>query len=419
MTATEPTENVGDVPVVTKKLVGHVDNSAYPQITVDIQLTLTTPAKAAGPVPVIMELRVRPAAAAGATPAAPPPGAGGPTLAAAGAREGLGLRDPRPEQHPGRQRRRADARDHRPGQQGPAAQARRLGRAARPGPGARAARSTTSRPTRPWTRSRSGIEGLSRYGKAALVAMAYDPRFAIGFIGSSGAGGAKLHRRNFGELVENVAGSGEYHWMAGNYPQVRRPAHAERPAGGLPTSWSRCARRGRCSSASGRSRWKARLGGRQGDVPGRRRRRPGVPAARQEGPRAPTEFPPMETALVDGEIAFRQHGGGHTTGPNWPTFLTFATATSRAPRSAPQPNSLARPRGLARRVENLGDDQVVVERRQPVRRRLPRTTAGRVQLDHVRQPAVRGSGVSACSASFGSAPASAVAASRNRWPWSP
>jgi dipeptidyl aminopeptidase/acylaminoacyl peptidase len=49
---------------------------------------------------------------------------------------------------------------------------------------------------------RVGIEGLSRYGKAALVTMAYDPRFAIGFIGSSGAGGAKLYRRNFGEQVK-------------------------------------------------------------------------------------------------------------------------------------------------------------------------------------------------------------------------
>jgi hypothetical protein len=48
-------EKNGEVPVVTKKLVGHVDNSSYPQITVNIQLTLTTPADATSPVPVMME----------------------------------------------------------------------------------------------------------------------------------------------------------------------------------------------------------------------------------------------------------------------------------------------------------------------------------------------------------------------------
>jgi hypothetical protein len=37
-----------------------------------------------------------------------------------------------------------------------------------------------------------------------------------------------------------------------------------------------------------------------------------------------TEFPPIETALIDCEVSFRQHGGGHTPGPNWPTFLKFA-----------------------------------------------------------------------------------------------
>ena len=40
--------------------------------------------------------------------------------------------------------------------------------------------------------------------------------------------------------------------------------------------------------------------------------------------RLTAEFPEVETALIDGEIAFRQHKGGHTTGPNWPTFLKFA-----------------------------------------------------------------------------------------------
>ena len=48
-------ETNGDVPVITKQLVGHVDNSSYPQITVDMQLSLTTPANAKGPVPVILE----------------------------------------------------------------------------------------------------------------------------------------------------------------------------------------------------------------------------------------------------------------------------------------------------------------------------------------------------------------------------
>ena len=78
-----------------------------------------------------------------------------------------------------------------------------------------------------------GIEGHSRYGKAAIVAMADDKRFAIGFVGSSGEGGAKLHRRNFGEQVENVAAPSEYHWMAGQLPQVLRPAHGERSARGF------------------------------------------------------------------------------------------------------------------------------------------------------------------------------------------
>jgi hypothetical protein len=68
-----------------------------------------------------------------------------------------------------------------------------------------------------------GIEGHSRYGKAALVTMAYDPRFAIAYVSSSGMGGANLYSRNFGERVENVAGTSEYHWMAGNFLKYAGP----------------------------------------------------------------------------------------------------------------------------------------------------------------------------------------------------
>jgi hypothetical protein len=36
------------------------------------------------------------------------------------------------------------------------------------------------------------------------------------------------------------------------------------------------------------------------------------------------EFPNIETAVMTGDIAFRQHSAGHTPGPNWPVFLEFA-----------------------------------------------------------------------------------------------
>ena len=78
--------------------------------------------------------------------------------------------------------------------------------------------------------------------------MAFDPRFAIGFVSSSGEGGAKLHRRKFGETVENVADAGEYHWMAGNYLKYAGPL-TRTSCRWTRTSWSRCARRVLCSSA--------------------------------------------------------------------------------------------------------------------------------------------------------------------------
>src|SRR5262245_51336576 len=65
----------GEIPIITKRLVGHVDNSAYPQVVVDIQLTLNTPANARSPVPVVMQFggfaAGRGAAGRGPSPAAP------------------------------------------------------------------------------------------------------------------------------------------------------------------------------------------------------------------------------------------------------------------------------------------------------------------------------------------------------------
>ena len=71
-----------------------------------------------------------------------------------------------------------------------------------------------------------GVMGHSRGGKAALVAQVDDPRFAISFISSSGAGGADLYRRNYGETTGNIAGTSEFHWFAGNFMRYGAAGHS-------------------------------------------------------------------------------------------------------------------------------------------------------------------------------------------------
>jgi hypothetical protein len=167
-----------------------------------------------------------------------------------------------------------------------------------------------------------GIEGLSRYGKAALVTMAYDERFAIAFVGSSGQGGAKLLRRNFGEQVENISSSGEYHWMAGNFLKYAGPLTAKDLPVDAHELIAMCAPRPvfiSCGSPRIEGNWVDDKGQFMGAVEA-------GPVYRLLGKKdlGTTEFPPMETALIEGDIGFRQHSGGHTTGPNWPTFIEFA-----------------------------------------------------------------------------------------------
>lgn len=312
-----------DTPVVSKKIIGHVNNSAYPLVNVDIQLSLTTPVKATGPVPVMMELSfvfppgfrppAQPAPPASSSPPDPPwqqqvlsRGWGYASLIPTSVQpdNGAGLTlgiigltnkgQPRGLDDWG------------------ALRAWAWG-------ASRALDYFESDKT--VDAKRVGLEGHSRYGKAVLVAMAYDPRFAVAYVSSSGAAGAKLHRRNWGELVENIASSGEYHWMAGNYLKYAGPlnwndlpvdAHelialcAPRPvfigAGDKGDYWVDA--RGMFMAAAAAGPVYKLLG--KEDL--------GV-----------SEFPAIETTLIDGDVAYRQHRGGHTTAPNWPTFLNFAS----------------------------------------------------------------------------------------------
>lgn len=171
--------------------------------------------------------------------------------------------------------------------------------------------------------SRLGIEGLSRYGKAAVVAMAYEPRFAISFIGSSGAGGTKLLRRNLGEQVENLAGSGEYHWFAGNFIKYAGPLTKNDLPVDAHQLVALCAPRPIFISAGApdvEGQWVDAKGMFLGGM-----HAGSVYRLLGKNDLGAKEFPAQETTLTDGEIAFRQHEGGHTTVPNWPYFLRFAS----------------------------------------------------------------------------------------------
>ena len=331
-------DTAGPSPTLTKVLVGHVDNSSYPLIEVNIQLTLTTPENAKGPVPVIMELGLSADARAA-------------MLAHLTEAQRSTLADP-----------------------GPSWQSQVLAKGwgyavlipasiqADSGDGLTQGIIGLTNKGQPrklddwgalrawaWGASRAldyfatdssvdatqvGIEGLSRYGKATLVAMAYDPRLAIAFVGSSGEGGAKLSRRNFGEQVENLASSNEYHWMAGNFLRFAGPLTANDLPVDSHELIALCAPRPVFIS-SGSQQVEGGWVDAKGMFLGAVGAGPVYALLGKQGLRTAI-MPPLETSLADGDIAFRQHRGGHTTGPNWPAFLNFAARYLKSSGSAGQ-----------------------------------------------------------------------------------
>jgi len=340
-------ETNGDIPVLTRQLIGHVDNSAYPPVSVDIQLNLSTPANADKPVPVMMELMFifgpgfgRGTNAFGTNNPArrlPPPNLGsGPTWQQQVLAKGWGYATLVPT---------SVQADNGAGLTKGIIGLVNKGQPRKPDDwGAlRAWAWGVSRALDYFETDKSvdatrvALEGHSRYGKATLVAMAYDPRLAVAFVSSSGEGGAKLHRRDWGEIVENVAGAGEYHWMAGNFIKYAGPLNWNDLPVDSHELIALCAPRPVFIS-SGSTNGDAWV-----DAKGM------FLAAAAAGPvymllgkkdMGTNEFPPIETALVDGDIAFRQHTGGHTPGPNWPTFLTFAERYFKT--SQPPPNNVRR-----------------------------------------------------------------------------
>jgi hypothetical protein len=318
-------EKNGDRDVVTRKLVGHVDNSSYPAIKVNIDLTLTTPANVRGRVPVMMEFGFVFPPGFRFPPGFVPPKQIGPTWQQQLLAKGWGYAILIPTSYQA---------DNGAGLTKGIIGLCNKGQPRKPDDWGTlrawawgAGRALDYLETDKSVDSKQvGIEGLSRYGKAALVTMAYDQRFAIGFIGSSGEGGAKLHRRNFGELVENLAGSGEYHWMAGNFLRYAGPLTWNDLPVDAHELIALCAPRpvfisyGASEGMGAEGKWVDQRGSFMAEVAAG-----SVYRLLGKKDLGTSEFPPIETALITGELAFRQHSGGHTAGPNWPTFLEWAS----------------------------------------------------------------------------------------------
>ncbi len=194
---------------------------------------------------------------------------------------------------------------------------------------------------------RTAIEGHSRWGKTALLAGALDTRWSIVWPSCSGAMGASLEMRDWGETIDNVLGAAEYHWMAGNFfkyagkwNSMPVDAHelialvAPRPifvTGGTNDQWSDP----------------------KGEFLAAKAAEPVYQLLGKHGLGA-TQMPAPDVALTSGELAFRNHEGGHTDAMDWPVFLNFA-----ARYFTPGSNNL--------RVARIFSDGMVLQRGQPVR----------------------------------------------------
>lgn len=368
-------EVVGRIPVVAKQIIGHVDNSEYPLINVDINMMLVVPANVKGPVPVLMMFG-RPSFPAPAQPSpehmeklnaafkdmmikhdpslkaifdqypaytpvtrlqgpnffAPPVNGESPSteqLLAAG--WGYVTIDPASIQ--------ADngagttkgiiglvnkGQPRKPDDWG-ALRAWAWG----------AARGLDYLETDAAVDAkRVGIEGVSRYGKAALVAMAFEPRFAIGLIGSSGKGGTTLHRRVFGEAVESLAG-GFYYWMAGNYMKygAEESTSGRKTGCDLPVDSHElialCAPRPTFISygipEKGDAKWLDQQGSYMATIAaGEVFKLLGTKDLGVSNDYIKEKMPPVNKDMLDGHLAWRQHDGGHTDWPNMQHFIPWA-----------------------------------------------------------------------------------------------
>jgi hypothetical protein len=328
-------EVIGGQPVTVERLTGRADNRAFPAIEVAIGLTLILPAQTSRQgVPLLIMF----ASPRFVTPADPRVA----TLIAAG--WGVALLDTGTVQA-----------DTGAGLRAGVIGLANRGRPRAPGDwgalrawGWGASRALDHLLTRPEIDgARIGIEGVSRWGKAAMVTAAFDTRFSAVLIGSAGEGGISPYGRSFGEALENLASSGGYHWFAGAFLRYAADAPQRRTAADLPVDahhlLSLIAPRPAFVSygipAAGDAKWLDQQGSFMATVAaGKVWRLLGARDLGRGDDYQRAVMPPVNTGLLDGTLAWRQHDGGHTDAPNIAHFIRWAEAQwALRPPAAPAP----------------------------------------------------------------------------------
>ena len=173
-----------------------------------------------------------------------------------------------------------------------------------------------------------GLNGVSRYGKATIVAMAYEPRIAIGFAGDAGSLGTKMNRRHWGQDLENSCDANEYHWMAGNFfkwagelvPGQYLPRKIEKCPVDAHSLLALCAPRPVFMNGGSTSSWCDPFGVFLTAV----NASPVYGILGEKGFITPDRVPVIDKAYIEGTIGYRVHKGGHSDAPNWPAFHEFA-----------------------------------------------------------------------------------------------
>jgi hypothetical protein len=160
------------------------------------------------------------------------------------------------------------------------------------------------------------IQGHSRLGKTVLWAAAKDERIAAVFSSCGGEMGSALARRDWGETVDDMAQNfgwqfaGNFQKFVGRWNDMPVDAHmlialsAPRPVfvtGGTTDQWSDPVGEFLAAVAAG-------------------------PVYRLLGKKdlGVTKIPPLDTPLVDGDLGWHYHTGGHAATPaDWNAFLQF------------------------------------------------------------------------------------------------